>query len=44
MASPTSLQECSPAEDLHTSQAQQHGALKTSLTVKLNVWTLAHGM
>ena len=41
MAPPTSLQECSPAGDLHTSQAQQHSALRTSLTTKLNVWNLA---
>ena len=41
MAPPASSQECSPAEDLHTPQAQQHSALRTSLTVKLNVWNLA---
>ena len=41
MAPPASSQECSPAEDLHTSQAQQHSALRTSLTAKLNVWNLA---
>ena len=41
MTPPASSQECSPAEDLHTSQAQQHSAPRTSLTAKLNVWNLA---